>query len=84
MAIILATCLHFKFEYDKNGVNQDTLSCVSGQESEKRHMAHKCGIYWYRKVAKFSLLYLQTTKLIFTKFIYVLLYIFVHHFAYQN
>ena len=32
-------------------VYQDTRSCGSSQEYEKRHAAHKCVIYWYRKVA---------------------------------
>ena len=38
--------------------HQDTWSCVSGQEN-KRCMTHRCVIYWYHKVAKFSLLQLQ-------------------------
>ena len=38
--------------------NQDTQLCVSDQENN-RCMAHKCVIYWYCKVAKFSLPYHQ-------------------------
>ena len=39
-------------------VYQDIRSCVSALENEK-NAAHKCVIYWYRKVVEFSLLYLQ-------------------------
>ena len=39
-------------------VSRHTVVCQY-QRKQKRHVAHKCAIYWYCKVAKFSLLYLQ-------------------------
>ena len=26
--------------------DQDTRSCISGQENKRKHTAHKCVIYW--------------------------------------
>ena len=39
-------------------MSRHTVMCQRPRK-QKRRAAHKCVIYWYRKVAKFSLLYLQ-------------------------
>ena len=57
-------------------VSVKTHSSVSVAKKTKEDVTHKCVIYWYHKVAKFSLLYFQTTKPISNKFIYFLPYIY--------
>ena len=59
--------------------NQDTQYCASGQEN-KRRVAHKCVIYWYHEVAKFSLPYLQNYYIDF----YQIYALHIHYFTYQN
>ena len=57
-------------------VSRHTVVCQRPRK-QKRHAAHKCGIYWYRKVAKISLLYLKNYQVNFYQiYIYILSYIY--------
>ena len=58
-------------------------SSVSAAKKTKRRVAQKCVIYWYRKVAKFSLLYLQNYYADFYQ-IYIFFALHIHYFTYQS
>ena len=62
--------------------SRHTVVCQRPRK-QKRRAAHKCVIYWYCKVAKFSLLYLQNYYADLNQ-IYIFSALHTHHFTYQN